>query len=635
MPGVPNKLSQFWQELTRRKVIKVIAMYAGGAYVLIELANNVVAPLNLPDWTPRLVIIIALVGFPIMVVLSWIFDITPEGISKTASIDDLTEREQAPSHVKRRLKASDAIIAVLIVTVCVLLYPKIFNTDKFEDIRDEDGRISLVVMPFQNVTGDTLYEGLELGLQNLVITRLSNSEELAVRQTQTMYEILSSTRNLNYASITPSIASDIALKLGANTVILGSIHKAGSNLRITANLLDASSEEIYRSFEIDGDPEDDYFTITDSLTNLIENHLEIKVIEQDLNKEILSFGISGSAEAYRYLSKGLNKFWQLDYEAALNYFETAQEIDPNIFAVSWHLIPSYNNMGKYIQARQQIDKLYKQINNYTYLEQLLIKFWISIYDKNPQETIRYVKLIVEDTPLFRGFWYQLGHEYYWIEQYRDAAIAFEKALEIDRSWGGGWDWVGIYWFGGMAYHETGQHTREKEIYELGLGVLPDHPVIIAHLAICALSQGDTMEANEHLTKLKSIGEIENWEEYYINNYIGKIYDEAGYLDSAENYLRRAYSINTQDAGIMHSLAYFLIDHDINVYEGLKLINRELEIEPDNPYYLDTKGWGLHKQGKDNEALELLNKAWDLSQFYDHDQFLHIQEVEQALASQNQ
>jgi len=55
-------------------------MYAGGAYVLIELANNVVVPLNLPDWTPRLVIIIVLVRFPIMVVLSWIFDITPEGI---------------------------------------------------------------------------------------------------------------------------------------------------------------------------------------------------------------------------------------------------------------------------------------------------------------------------------------------------------------------------------------------------------------------------------------------------------------------------------------------------------------------------------------------------------------------------
>jgi tetratricopeptide (TPR) repeat protein len=634
MSQSPNKITQFWQELKRRKVIKVIAMYAGVAYVLIELVGNVVEPLNLPDWTSRLVIIIALVGFPIMVVLSWIFDITPQGIKKTEAVEVARGDESPQIPVRRRMKASDVIIAILFVAVCILLYPKIFTKDKFEDIRDEDGRISIVVMPFQNVTGDTLFDGMELGLQYLLITRLSNSDELAVRQTQTMYEILESTRHLDYASITPSIASDIALKLEANTVILGSLYKSGNNLRITVNLMESRHEEIYKSFEIDGDSDDDFFTITDSLTSLIRNHLEIKVLEEHIDKEIRSFGISGTAEAYRYLSKGLNKFWQLDYEAALNYFKTAQEIDPNIFAVSWHLIGTYNNMGKYIQARKLIDNLYKEIDHYTYLEQLLVKFWKSIYDKNKQESIRYVKLIVEENPLFRGMWYQLGHEYYWIKQYEDALIAFEKALEIDQSWGGGWEWLGIYWFGGMANHETGQHTREKEIYALGLSVLPDHPIIIYNQAVCALSQGDTIEANEYIAKFRSLGVPEIWGEYDMNYLIGSIYEEAGYIDIAEKILRQSYVANPKDCELMYNLALLLIDHDINVNEGLKLINRALDIEPDNPSYLVTKGWGLHKQGKDSVALELLNKAWDLSLFYSHDHFLHIQEVENALASQD-
>jgi hypothetical protein len=130
-------------------------MYAGAAYVLIELVNNVVEPLNLPDWTPRLIIIIALVGFPIMVILSWIFDITPEGLSKTEAIEEVSEQEPVSIPTKRGLKTSDVIISVLIVAVCILLYPKIFSTDRFEDIRDADGKISIVVMPFQNVTGDT------------------------------------------------------------------------------------------------------------------------------------------------------------------------------------------------------------------------------------------------------------------------------------------------------------------------------------------------------------------------------------------------------------------------------------------------------------------------------------------------
>jgi tetratricopeptide (TPR) repeat protein len=634
MPVNPSKLSQFWQELKRRKVIKVIAMYAATAFIIMEAADIMLPRLGLPDWTVTFLIILLIVGFPITIILSWIFDFTPEGVKKTEPIEEVKEQELPLPLVKRRLKTSDVIIAVLFVAVVILLYPKIFTKDKFEDIRDEDGRISIVVMPFQNVTGDTLFDGMELGLQNLLITSLSNSNEIAVRQTQTIYEILGSTRHLNYASITPSIASDIALKLEANTVILGSLYKSGNNLRITVNLLESRSEEIYKSFEIDGDSDDDFFTITDSLTSLIRNHLEIKVLEEHIGKEIRSFGISGTAEAYRYLSKGLNKFWQTDYEAALNYFETAQEIDPNIFAVSWHLIAAYNNMGKYIQARKLIDDLYKEIDHYTYLEQLLVKFWKSNYDKNPQESIRYVKLIVEENPLFRGMWYQLGWEYYEIKQYEDALFAFEKALEIDQSWGGGWEWLAIYWYGGMANHKTGQHTREKEIYALGLSVLPDQQIIIYEQAICALSQGDTIEANEYIAKLRSLGVPEIYREHDINHFIGSIYEEAGYVDIAEKILRQTYDANPQDNELIYDLAYLLIDHDINVNEGLKLINRALEIEPDNPYYLDTKGWGLHKQGKDSVALELLNKAWDLSLFYEHDIFLHIKEVEQALASQN-
>jgi len=103
MSKSPNILSQFYRELKRRGVIKTIAMYAGGAYVLIELSNNVAVPLNLPDWTPKLVILIALIGFPIMVILSWIFDITPEGINKTHSIEEADQQERTLPPGKRRL----------------------------------------------------------------------------------------------------------------------------------------------------------------------------------------------------------------------------------------------------------------------------------------------------------------------------------------------------------------------------------------------------------------------------------------------------------------------------------------------------------------------------------------------------
>ena len=85
---------------------------------------------------------------------------------------------------------------------------------------------------------------------------------------------------------------------------------------------------------------------------------------------------------------------------------------------------------------------------------------------------------------------------------------------------------------------------------------------------------------------------------------------------------------------MNDLAWFLIDKDIKINEGMDLIQKALELKPDVWSFLDTKGWGLYKQGRYKEALKLLNDSWDLRPSYQHRGYLHIQEVEKAVASQN-
>ena len=137
MTQSPNRLSKFWQELKRRKVIKVIGMYAATAFILLEVVDIITPALLLPSWTVTLVIVLLALGFPIAIILSWIFDFTPEGIKKTESIEEAKKQEPTSLLAKRGIKLSDVIIAALFVTVCVLLYPKIFKSDKFEQIRDE------------------------------------------------------------------------------------------------------------------------------------------------------------------------------------------------------------------------------------------------------------------------------------------------------------------------------------------------------------------------------------------------------------------------------------------------------------------------------------------------------------------
>lgn len=82
-----NRLTRFWQELTRRKVIKVAAIYAATSFVIKEVGDIILPRLGLPEWTVTFIIVLLIIGFPITLILSWIFDVTPEGIKKTESLE--------------------------------------------------------------------------------------------------------------------------------------------------------------------------------------------------------------------------------------------------------------------------------------------------------------------------------------------------------------------------------------------------------------------------------------------------------------------------------------------------------------------------------------------------------------------
>jgi tetratricopeptide (TPR) repeat protein len=181
----------------------------------------------------------------------------------------------------------------------------------------------------------------------------------------------------------------------------------------------------------------------------------------------------------------------------------------------------------------------------------------------------------------------------------------------------------------------GNHKRENEIYELGLSVIPDQHRIIFLQAVCALSQGDTKEADDYIEKYRLIRQAEGLEDYWINFQIGIIYLQAEQYDKAMGLFSDLISEDPQEPWSKAQIAYVLIDNEIDIIEGIELINQALKINPDNWNFLFTKGLGCFKQGKLKEAQEILTKAWDLRPRYNHEHYLLRQEVEQALAGQNQ
>jgi len=339
MATTPNKLSKFWQELKRRKVIKAVAMYAGVAYVLIELANNVVVPLNLPYWTPRLVIILALIGFPIAVVLSWIFDITPEGIGKTDSIEEVSRQEQTPPTGKRRLRASDVIIVVLIVVVGILAYPRLlgsgslnamtlpvtvvneFGERETRRVFKEDNLTKLALFPFNNEVNDSSIEWPWAGIPEAVREDMHQFSNILIDWDDATH-------------LNKQIA--FAKERNFPFFLTGSFRVDDAIYEITTRLYQASNgsvryEHIYRSA--------DFFSLVDSICRQVRKDLMISEIILNSTPDLPIVDLmTDNLDAYKnYIRSRFFTYFGYDIYTGL---VRAIEID-STFAYAWYTLANY------------------------------------------------------------------------------------------------------------------------------------------------------------------------------------------------------------------------------------------------------------------------------------------------------
>ena len=123
----------------------------------------------------------------------------------------------------------------------------------------------------------------------------------------------------------------------------------------------------------------------------------------------------------------------------------------------------------------------------------------------------------------------------------------------------------------IALHKTGQHKREKEIAEIALKILPDNSNwFFYRMAVCALSHGNTSEANEILVKYKAKHKELGTDEEYLELFLGQMYEEAGIMDQAEIHYRKAYDLNPKNVNLQYFLAQFLINNGININEGMDI-----------------------------------------------------------------
>jgi len=268
-------MASVWGELKRRNVVKVAAAYAIVGWLLVQIADVFFPALQLPDWTVTLVVGLVILGFPLALILSWAYDLTPEGIAlaKPASAAEGTLRTS-------RGKLNYAIIGLLVVAIAFLvLNGHVFrNSDSLAELVDVSdsvpgfsGRAAIAVLPFVNLSDDRSQEYFSDGITEDIIQGL---------QSMTIFPVISRTSTFFYKGGETGI-SEIASDLGAGYILEGSVRKVDDQVRITARLNDATGKEVWS--DTYNESLSDVFTVQDQIRDQIIGAIEPELLLNEIN----------------------------------------------------------------------------------------------------------------------------------------------------------------------------------------------------------------------------------------------------------------------------------------------------------------------------------------------------------------
>lgn len=319
----------------------------------------------------------------------------------------------------------------------------------------------------------------------------------------------------------------------------------------------------------------------------------------------------------------------------------ATAADSNYLYPKFGLITAYRNSGMINRALPLILKLYAKRDQMSPVDKLRISFLYARDFEPPDKQIRYLRQLQEIDD-YGNYHYSLANAYGRLNQTDKGISEMEKSLEVSRKWGREFlQEHYAYPALGEAYHRTGQYKKEKRLYREARRVNDDHRSIyfswvIRNQASLALTEGDTVAANRYIEELLSVFRENSTTEYDIATYMALMYRNGGDRDKAIEYYRKALGFAAENPDRMNFIAWMLIDNDLNINEGLEIVDKALVLNPDNYNYLDTKGWGLYKQGKYKEALEFLEKSWErLNPRYSYGIYSHLEAAKKAVAGQTE
>ncbi len=330
------KIDNFFNELKRRNVIRAAGLYLVAAWLLTQVASTVLPMFGAPDWLPRSIVILLVIGFVPELIFSWIFELTPQGLKRD---EDVPAEQSIGPQTGRRMNRM-----IIVVLVIALGY---FAADKFVLAPRRQARLvpataipdkSIAVLPFDNLSEDKSNAFFAEGVQDEILTRLAKVADLKVIARTSTQRFKSAPENL----------SDIAKQLGVLNILEGSVQKVNDQVRVNVQLVNAMTNS-HLWAEIYDRKLTDIFVVESDIAKAIADTLQAKLSGSE--QTALSKKPTADPEAYELYLQGRflwNKRAGPELRKSIDSFNKAIAKDPNYaqayagLAQSWAVMSSYN-----------------------------------------------------------------------------------------------------------------------------------------------------------------------------------------------------------------------------------------------------------------------------------------------------
>jgi len=328
-------MPRLFEELKRRNVFKVGTAYVVLAWLLAQITDVFLEPFGAPDWVIKSILLVLLAGFPLALFFAWAFEMTPEGIKKEKDVD----RTQSITHETGQ-KLNLAIIFILILALGY------FAFDKFMLAPERDAELvrtteeaqlvpvetvatekSIAVLPFVNMSDDAGNEYFSDGISEEILNSLARVKELKVAGRTSSFAFKGQNQDLR----------QIGDALGVEHILEGSVRKAGTKVRITAQLI-----QVEDGFHLWSDTYDreltDIFAIQDEIATAILVQLKAHLLD---GEQLVVTTTRTNSEAYEFYLLAKQRM----YERTGPTIQSAADLLDRAIAVDPEYAPAYAQRG--------------------------------------------------------------------------------------------------------------------------------------------------------------------------------------------------------------------------------------------------------------------------------------------------